>query len=350
MKRARVGVAIAATGIAAVLGISLLTPSGGANPALPTLVSDNPADYTPVISGTALPRRRRRRRHLPSGPGHHQDRDQRLRRRGHRLGHRQDHRCHRDQLRQRDAVQRADRRGSTRPSTRVHRADRRAHRTARSRGRAQHAAAAPSGSAGSSRRSTASPTAAWSAGTCATNKLFTGFNARIGADGRTARVYDVKYFCGRLWVAGDFTSAGGVTRTALVSLDPNTGTATSQVNLGISGTAGSTAGPDPGHQDRAEPGLPPRCDHRQLHRVAGHERYQVAVLNVSEHRQRHAGAVVQPAAPAGQPAGGRLERMRHRAAGLGARRRLGAGRHLVGARPGPAGTTRTPPCATRSAA
>ena len=52
MKRARVGVAVAVTGLAAVLGISLLTPSGGANPALPTLVSDNPANYTPVLSGT----------------------------------------------------------------------------------------------------------------------------------------------------------------------------------------------------------------------------------------------------------------------------------------------------------
>ena len=36
-----------------VLGISLLTPSGGATPALPARVSDNPVDYTPIISGNA---------------------------------------------------------------------------------------------------------------------------------------------------------------------------------------------------------------------------------------------------------------------------------------------------------
>ena len=53
MKRARVAVAVTVTGLAAVLGISLLTPSGGATPALPSRVSDNPVDYTPVISGNA---------------------------------------------------------------------------------------------------------------------------------------------------------------------------------------------------------------------------------------------------------------------------------------------------------
>ena len=40
--------AVGATGIAAVLGISLLSPSGGATPALPALVSDNPVNYTPT--------------------------------------------------------------------------------------------------------------------------------------------------------------------------------------------------------------------------------------------------------------------------------------------------------------
>ena len=53
MKRARVAVAVTVTGLAAVLGISLLTPSGGASPALPARVSDNPVNYTPVISGNA---------------------------------------------------------------------------------------------------------------------------------------------------------------------------------------------------------------------------------------------------------------------------------------------------------
>ena len=53
MKRARVAVAVTVTGLAAVLGISLLTPSGGATPALPARVSDNPVDYTPIISGNA---------------------------------------------------------------------------------------------------------------------------------------------------------------------------------------------------------------------------------------------------------------------------------------------------------
>ena len=47
----------------------------------------------------------------------------------------------------------------------------------------------------------------------------------------------------------DFTNAGGVTRTALVSLDPTTGTATNQVNLRASAAAAATTLPaSPGHQ------------------------------------------------------------------------------------------------------
>jgi hypothetical protein len=115
----------------------------------------------------------------------------------------------------------------------------------------------------------------------ASNSVYSTFQPKIGADAGSARVYDVKYFCGRLWVAGDFTSAGGVARTALVSLDPTTGAATSEVNLGITGTASSTAGPT--RVTRIAPS--PNCQRvviiGNFTRVAGQERYQVAVLNVS---------------------------------------------------------------------
>ena len=92
MKRARVAVAVMVTGLAAVLGISLLTPSGGATPALPARVSDNPVDYTPIISGNAClsddtaDGTCRRVRDID------QDRRPGLRRRDHRLGHRPDQR------------------------------------------------------------------------------------------------------------------------------------------------------------------------------------------------------------------------------------------------------------------
>jgi hypothetical protein len=280
VKRARVAVAVTVTGLAAVLGISLLTPSGGANPALPVLVSDNPADYTPVINGSL---------------------------------------CLDDQVasatcrRVRDMTRISDRLYAVGMIDSV--TDKTTGVTGTNYGnallfnaRTGHVdtsfhprftgqdGALPGGQVHAIERS-GGGTAVWIGGEFKKvdgavnrglvrwdvpgNKLFTGFNARIGADGRASRVYDVKYFCGRLWAAGDFTSAGGVTRTALVSLDPNTGNATSQVNLGISGTASSSAGPTRVTKIAPSPNCSRVVIIGNFTRVAGHERYQVAVLNVS---------------------------------------------------------------------
>lgn len=115
----------------------------------------------------------------------------------------------------------------------------------------------------------------------ATNSLSTTFQPRIGADNKTARVHDIKFFCGRLWVAGDFTSAGGVTRTALVSLDPTTGAATNHVNIAITGTASATAGPTRVYRIAPSPNCQRVVITGNFTRVAGIERYQVAMLNVS---------------------------------------------------------------------
>jgi hypothetical protein len=115
----------------------------------------------------------------------------------------------------------------------------------------------------------------------ATNSLSTAFKPAIGADDKTSKVYDVKYFCGHLWVAGDFTSAGGVTRTALVSLDPVTGAATNQVNLRIAGTATSTAGPTRVYKIAPSPNCRRVVITGNFTTVMGIERYQVAMINVS---------------------------------------------------------------------
>lgn len=115
----------------------------------------------------------------------------------------------------------------------------------------------------------------------ASNSLYPAFRPNIGADGKTSKVYDVKYFCGRLWVAGDFTSAGGITRTALVSLDPTTGAATSHVNLAITGTASPTAGPTRVVKIAPSPNCKRVVITGNFTKVMGVERYQIAVLNVS---------------------------------------------------------------------
>lgn len=115
----------------------------------------------------------------------------------------------------------------------------------------------------------------------ATNSLYTAFQPRVGADNKTSKVYDVKYFCGRLWVAGDFTNIGGVNRTALVSLDPTTGATTSHVNLNITGTASSSAGPTRVHRIAPSPNCARVVITGNFTKIAGKERYQVAVLNVS---------------------------------------------------------------------
>lgn len=115
----------------------------------------------------------------------------------------------------------------------------------------------------------------------ATDTVSAAFQPGIGADGGTSKVYDVKYFCGRLWVAGDFTSAGGVARTALVSLDPTTGAATPQVDLDISGTANAAAGPTRVFRIAPSPNCSRVVIIGNFTQVSGQERYQVAVLNVS---------------------------------------------------------------------
>jgi len=114
----------------------------------------------------------------------------------------------------------------------------------------------------------------------ASNALYSAFQPKIGADGGAARVYDVKFFCGRLWVAGNFTSAGGVARRALVSLDPTTGAATDQVNLGISGTAGASSGPTRVFKIAPSPDCRRVVIIGNFTQISGKERYQAAVLNV----------------------------------------------------------------------
>jgi hypothetical protein len=279
VKRARVAVAVAVTGLAAVLGSSLLTPSGGASPALPSLVSDNPVNYTPVISGNAC---------LDVDVA--------------------DATCRRVQ----DLVRIGDRiylggvidsvtdktTGATgtygnamafNPATGAVSTSFRPRFTGAT-------GSLQDGQVNAVERSTGG-TALWFGGVfkqvngvtnrglirwdVAGNKQYTPFNARIGADGKTARVYDVKYFCGRLWVAGDFTSAGGISRTALVSLNPDTGAATGEVNMLIGGTAGSNSGPTRVTKIAPSPDCKRVVVIGNFTQIANHVRYQVAVINVS---------------------------------------------------------------------
>jgi hypothetical protein len=277
VNRVRLAVGLVATGTAVVVGVSLLTPAG-ANPALPKLVHDNPVDYTPAVNGSDC------------------------------FNDTFDETCRTVQDITRvgdqvwaggviDSVTDRTTGGTAKYSNAVSfNARTGAVRTdftpqfVGADGRIQ------TGAVRAVERSTGG-TAVWFGGEfkkvdgvatkglvrwdVATNKRYAAFNARIGADNRNARVYDVKYFCNRLWVAGDFTSAGGVTRTALVSLDPTTGNATSQVNLNITGTANTTAGPT--RVTRIAPS--PNCSRvviiGNFTKIMGHERYQMAVLNVS---------------------------------------------------------------------
>jgi hypothetical protein len=116
----------------------------------------------------------------------------------------------------------------------------------------------------------------------ASSSIFSQFAPEIGTPTTTSTVYDVKYFCGRLWVAGDFTSVNGVARTALVSLDPTTGALTNQVNLNITGTANSIAGPTRVYRMAPSPNCSRVVIIGNFTHVSGKERYQVAVLNVNK--------------------------------------------------------------------
>jgi hypothetical protein len=64
-----------------------------------------------------------------------------------------------------------------------------------------------------------------------TNTRVAGF-----APAMNGNVRDLKLVGSNLLVAGDFTAAGGAARTAMASLNPTTGAATSYLNLGITGT------------------------------------------------------------------------------------------------------------------
>jgi hypothetical protein len=279
VKRARLAVAIGATGVAAVLGISLLTPSGGATPALPSLVSDNPVNYTPIIRGNeclddqVADATCRRIRDIT------------------RIG---------DTVWAGGVVDKVTDQTTGQTSTFGNAISFNAKTGAvRSDFRptfTDSAGGLPGGQVQAVERSTFG-TAVWFGGEfkqvngaaskglvrwdVATNKQFTQFNPRIGSDNKTAKVYDVKYFCGHLWVAGDFTQVGGVNRTALVSLDPTTGAVTNEVNLGISGTSSSTAGPTRVTKIAVSPNCKRAVIIGNFRSVVGHERYQVAVLNVS---------------------------------------------------------------------
>ena len=279
MKRARIAVAVGATGIAAVLGISLLTPSGGATPALPSLVSDNPVNYTPIIRGNeclddqVADATCRRVRDIT------------------RIG---------DTVWAGGVIDRVTDQATGQTSTFGNAISFNAKTGAvRSDFRptfTDSAGGLPGGQVQTVERSTFG-TAVWFGGEfkqvngvaakglvrwdVATNKQFTQFNPRIGSDNKTAKVYDVKYFCGHLWVAGDFTQVGGVNRTALVSLDPTTGAVTNEVNLGISGTSSSTAGPTRVTKIAPSPNCKRAVIIGNFRSVVGHERYQAAVLNVS---------------------------------------------------------------------
>ena len=280
MKRARVAVAVGVTGLAAVLGISLLSPSGAATSApLPSLVKDNPVDYTPIIRGSAC---------LNDDVA---DDSCRRVRDITRIGDTVWAGGIIDSVTDRttggtstfgNAVSYNAKSGAVRQ-------DFRPMFTGGSGklqdGQVQAVERSTFGTTvwfgGDFKQVDAVPMKGLVRWDVATNTRYTAFNARIGSDNKTARVYDVKYFCGRLWVAGDFTQVGGVNRTALVSLDATTGAVTSAVNLGISGTASSTAGPTRVTKIAPSPNCSRVVIIGNFTRIMGQERYQVAVLNVA---------------------------------------------------------------------
>ncbi len=263
MKRARVAVAVTVTGLAAVLGISLLTPSGGATPALPSRVSDNPVDYTPVISGNAC---------LSDDVA--------------------DASCRRV----RDITRLGD---SVYVGGIIDSVTDRTNGAVRTVGNAMMfnartgqvstsfhpkftgaTGALTDGQVLAVERSTGG-SAVWFGGEfkqvdgvtnrglirwdVATNKQFTGFKPNIGSDGRTARVYDAKYFCGRLWVAGDFTQRRRRQPDRAGQPQPRHRRGHQRGQPAHRRHRERQLRPDPDHQDRAEPGLQARGAHRQLH-------------------------------------------------------------------------------------
>lgn len=278
MKPSRIAIAVAATGVVVALGVSLLTPSGGAALALPRIVSSDPVDYTPNIVGGdcfagADPVLCRRVNDIA------------------RIGNTVYAGGVIDTVRKPDGSS-AGTYGNALSFDALTGAVKTAFHPVFTGATDQ----IQDGPINAVERST-DGTAVWFGGEfkkvngvaakglvrwdVATNSLSTAFKPAIGADNLTAKVYDIKFFCGRLWVAGDFTSAGGVTRTALVSLDPTTGAATSQVNLNITGTASATAGPTRVYKIAPSPNCARVVITGNFTKVKGIERYQIAVLNVS---------------------------------------------------------------------
>jgi hypothetical protein len=267
-----------AAGAATVVAISLLTPAG-ANPALPALVSSNPVDYTPAIAGNAC---------LSDDVA---DATCRRVRDIARVG---------DRVYTGGIIDSVTDKTTGATGTYGNAMMFNARTGAVSTGfRPQFTGATGSlqdGQVHAVERS-ADGSALWFGGEfkkvdgvtsrglirwdVAANRRSTAFNPNIGADGKTSRVYDAKFVCGRLWVAGDFTNAGGVNRTALVSLNPTTGAATSEVNLLIGGTASANSGPTRVTKIAPSPDCKRVVIIGNFTQVANHTRLQVAVVNVN---------------------------------------------------------------------
>ena len=113
-----------------------------------------------------------------------------------------------------------------------------------------------------------------------TGAVIEAFNARIGSNGGPQTVLDIKFVGSRLWIAGTFTSLGGVSRKALASVDPVTGAVTSAVNVNVAGELY----PGEGTKVRSigvNPGATAVVIAGAFTAVGGHERLQVAKFGLS---------------------------------------------------------------------
>lgn len=280
MKRARVAVAVGAVGIATVLGITLLTPSGGATAVpMPARVKDNPVDYTPAINGTFC---------LSDDVA--DDTCRRVRGIA-RVGDTVWAGGVIDSVTDKttgatgtygNAIAFNAKTGAVRKDF----APKFTGATGRvTDGQVQAVERSSGGTAvyfgGDFKQLNGVPNKGLVRWDVRTNTHFTQFNPRIGSDNKSARVYDVKYFCGHLWAAGDFTQVGGVNRTAIVSLDPTTGAVTNDVNLGVEGVSSPTAGPTRVIRIAPSPDCKKAVLIGNFRSVGGHERYQVAVVNIA---------------------------------------------------------------------
>lgn len=274
VKRSRLALAAGALGAVVALGVSLLPASGGAAPALPKLVSDNPVDYTPDITGG----------------GCYPDADPALCRRVldlARIGNTVYAGGVIDKVRNDPGTY-----GNALAFNGVTGAVKQDFKPLF----AGASGGVTDGAVNAVERSTHG-TAVWFGGDfkrlngatrrglvrwdVASNSVFSQFAPEIGSPTSTSRVYDVKYFCNRLWVAGDFTTVNGTPRTALASLDPTTGALTSQISFAISGTANATAGPTRVYRIAPSPDCRRVVLIGNFTHIGGHERYQVAVLNMN---------------------------------------------------------------------